>query len=206
MAYLAQLKPNVYTSKHKYTEDAARINQIKNLADTNSYIENSDAYDVLKKTLPLFKTGIKPLDGKNNKEQINKTVGEISALLNSDKGAINLESTLEVLMKNAGDNLPYLMKVLQNTIDPTILNNKAKSLGNKGYLGLMDTLAKGIIVAKKLKTGKIKPGEVRENLDTFLPDDETSEAYKKTRAYISEHLEEDAAEIAEDDTYNFFGK
>lgn len=203
MSYLSQLGSK-YKAKNKYTEDPDKINAIKKLADDNVNIDNSAAYDTLKKTSPLFKTGIKSLRGQKGIENINDTVGEISAALNDDKGAMDIQSTLDTLIKNAGSNLPYLMKTLQRDLDPYILNGKAKSLGNKGYLSLMDTLAKGIIVAKKIKNNEIAPAEIDDNLNGFMQGSSTENA--EMRNYIKNHLVADAVEIAESTEYNFFGK
>jgi hypothetical protein len=189
MDYLAQLdKKGDYDAaegKIKYTENNAKINEIKKAAKANKVLDDSAAYDSLKKALPHFKYGANPLvDGAD----IDKAVGEISALMSDPekRRGINLRSTLEVLMRNSGDKLPELMQKLQLAITPEQLNAVSASLGNTPYIMLMNTLAKGIIAAKDMNNGTLASGQVAERLATYKGEDHADDIKNNLDTYAEQ--------------------
>lgn len=208
MAYLAQLdKVGDYDIKDghtKYTEDNKRINKIRDLSKANLLVEDSDAYGVLKKYLPYFKFGADPL---TKPEEMKKAIGEVLGVLNhSDKkGNLNLRGTLEVMMKNAGDQLPLFMKMAHQAFTPEQLQFASSSLGNTPYMMFLETIAKGNKVALEIEKSKnsgkpMSALEIEKALNSFSLKNDTD------IDYVKNHLIEDAKVVAGDSEYNWFGR
>ncbi len=150
MAALDQVGDYGAKSDKKLTEDAGVISRIFNTAKKNESFKESKAYKSLKKKLPHF--------GYDSDEMRDPAdAAQALAVLLTDpenKKAVNLKSTLDVMIKTAGNNLPQLMEQLQKVISPQTLHSVTSGLKSKPYAALMDTIGKGMIVAEEVMAKK----------------------------------------------------